>query len=82
MEAPSLTAVQKQILKFFKENSHAIETARGIMTWLGAVDPKEVQQALDDLAGRKLLLCHESGAVLGYALNPDERVFGQIKDPI
>ena len=30
-----LTPVQLKVMRFFKEHPHAVETVRGIATWLG-----------------------------------------------
>ncbi len=72
------TAIQQQILKFFQQNSHAVETARGIALWLG-VEPKFVQEALEGLVERGWLLTHKTDAIVGYALTTDEKILNYIR---
>ena len=77
-DADPLTPTGKKILLFFQEHPHAVETARGISTWLGA-SPDVVGKALDDLVERKWLLTHETSVVVGYTLTGDEKLVAQIR---
>lgn len=80
-ETPSLSSVQRQILQFFLEHSNAVETVRGMATWLG-VQPQAIESALNDLVGRKWLLSHATDAVTGYTLTSEERFVNQIKQTL
>ncbi len=75
----SLTPLQLRILRFFQEQPHAIETGRGIATWLGD-EQRSIEKALEGLVGRKWLAMHETAAVTGYALTRDERFLTQIRE--
>lgn len=75
---PSLSFIQKRILLFFQEHPHAVETIRGVATWVGG-EEKLIEEALKGLVGRKWLLAHETSAVTGYSLTRDERHLGQIR---
>jgi len=77
----SLTPVQRQILKFFQEHPQAVETVRGIATWLGQ-EAEVVEQALEGLVSRKWLALHETSAVRGYALTADARFLTQIREAL
>ncbi len=77
----SLTLVQRRILQFFRENSNAIETARGIATWLAA-EPNLVQEALEGLVNRKWLAIHKTDVVTGYALTSNEHALVQIEQAL
>ena len=73
----SITPTQKRILEFFQKQPHAIETAKGMATWLCA-DQTDVGKALEELADRKWLLIHEASSVVGYSLTDNERLLTEI----
>ena len=79
MEGITLTPVQRQILKFFKDHPQAVETVRGISTWLGR-EAEVVEQALEGLVSRRWLALHETSVVRGYALTADARLLAQIRE--
>ncbi len=79
--ASVLSSVQRQILQFFLEHSNAVETVRGMSTWLGA-DPEMIESALSGLVDRKWLLSHATDAVTGYTLTSEERFVSQIKQTL
>ena len=74
----ALTQLQKQILRFFHEQPHAVESARGISTWIGA-EPKQVEEAVGDLLARKWLDSDETSAARGYSLTRDDKLLTQIQ---
>ncbi len=76
--ASSLSALQRQILRFFLEHSNAVETARGMATWLGA-EPQAIESALKSLVDRQWLSSHATDALTGYTLTSDEQLVNQIK---
>ncbi len=78
LDASSLTPLERQILQFFQEHPHAVETVRGIATWLGH-EVAAVEEALKCLVSRKWLAMDETSAVRGYALTGDERLLSQIR---
>ncbi len=77
MRAFSPTAIQRRILKFFQEHPQAVESVRGIATWLG-VEPMPVEEALNGLAEQKWLAKHETSAVQGFALTEDRRLLSRL----
>ena len=80
MQKPvSLSEVQRRVIQFFHEHPHAVETVRGIATWI-ACEPKLIEEALEGLVGRKWLSADETSAVRGYSLTRDERFLTQIQD--
>ena len=75
----SLTAIQRRILRFFQEQPQAVETARGISTWIG-VEMEAIAEAVQDLLKRRWLTADETSVVTGYALTRDERLLTQIRN--
>ena len=73
-----VSPIQKRILSFFHEHPHALETARGIATWLGQ-DVQSIQEALNGLVSRKWLAVDTTAAVTGYGLTREERFLTQIR---
>ena len=76
-----ITPIQRRILLFFQEHSQAVETVRGIATWLG-VEPPVIEEALEQLVRRGWLVIHKASAVTGYALTHDERISTEIKSAL
>lgn len=74
-----VTPVQRRIINFFQEHPHAVETVRGIATWLG-YETEIIQEALESLVGRKWLTADQTSAVRGYVLTRDERLLTQIQE--
>ena len=75
----SLTEVERRILQFFREHPHAVETVRGIATWIGH-EPKVIEEALKGLVGRKWISTDETSMVRGYVLTRDQRALTQIQE--
>ena len=71
------TSVQVRILKFFKEQPQAVETARGMASWVDS-ELELIQEALSDLVHRRWLWADETASVTGYTLTQDERHLAQI----
>ena len=72
------TALQRRILRFFKEHPHAVEAVRGIASWVG-VEVDSIGEALKGLLEKKWLTADKTSAVIGYALTRDERLLAQIQ---
>ena len=77
----NLTAIQRKILHFFQEQPQAVETARGVATWIG-VEMEMITEAVQDLLKRRWLTADETSAVTGYALTRDERLLEQIQEAL
>lgn len=73
----SLSPLQCRILRFFREHPHAVETARGIASWMGE-EGEAILAALPMLLGRGWLTADETSVVTGYALTRDEQMLAQI----
>ena len=76
-----LTPIERKILKFFQEHPQAVETVRGIATWLGH-EAEAVEEALKGLVGRKWLIADQTSVVRGYTLTGDDRVLTQIQEAL
>lgn len=70
-------AVASKIARFFHEHPAAVETARGMATWL-ACPAAEVEPALETLAKAQVLTAHRSGPVTAYALTSDPALVQQL----
>ena len=80
-DVPSISPIERQILQFFIEHSNAVETVRGMSTWLGA-EPEAIESALNGLVEKKWLSSHAAGALTGYTLTSEERFVSQIKQTL
>ncbi len=80
-EAPAVSPSQRRILRFFQEHPQAVETVRGISTWIG-LEPKMILEALEGLVSRKWLVPIKTSAVTGYTLTRNERLLGQIQEAL
>ena len=77
-EEASIAPLKRKILLFFKEHPQAVETIRGIATWLGE-EEKAIAAALEDLVGRRWLSCDKTNAVRGYVLTRETKALAQIE---
>ncbi len=73
-----LNPIQRRVLQFFYRNPQAVETPRGIHTWLG-LESQPMEEALKDLVARKWLEIHEASAVIGYTLTTDARRVAEVR---
>lgn len=78
---PGLDGVQKKVIRFFRDHPNAVETLRGLGTWVG-VEEEKVREAVKRLLGRKWLEADETSAVTGYALTRDARLLAEMKEAI
>lgn len=76
-----MTPIQGRILRFFQENPQAVETSRGIASWLG-VEPSLVEAAVGELATRRWLSIHQTSMVTGYALTNDAGLLAEIREAL
>lgn len=76
-----LSMEERKILQFFHEHPQAVETVRGIATWLGAEIPL-VQEALKGLVERKWLLADQTSVVVGFTLTCDDRLLLQLREAL
>ena len=72
------SAINRKILKFFDENPHCIDTAKGIAAWTG-LGISTAKKALTHLAVNNLLIEHKTASTLGYAYTHNKTVIKNIK---
>ncbi|MBI3322782.1 MAG: hypothetical protein HYZ94_03780 [Candidatus Omnitrophica bacterium] len=77
MSGNFLTPLQRKILGFFREQPHAVESARGISSWMG-VEPETVEEAVGELLTRRWLDKDETSLAKGYSLTRNEKLLVQI----
>ena len=76
-----MTVIQRRILRFFQEHPQAVETVRGIATWVG-VESELISEALKELLEKRWLTADETSAVTGYALTQDDHLLAQIRQVV
>lgn len=67
----------KNILLFFNENPHCIDTAKGISLWIG-YDVNLIQKALDRLVKENILIRHKTASTTAYAYTNNKDTVRQI----
>jgi hypothetical protein len=72
------TELHLKIVKFFHENQAAIDTPRGISTWVRE-DRTKVKKALEELAGMKILVVHRSTSTMGYSYTRNAKTLSKIE---
>ncbi len=70
---------RKKIVSFFYQNSTAVDTLRGIVTWTG-LSEKEVVKALEELVDSGILIAHRTSGTVGYAYTSDKKLIKDIKN--
>jgi len=66
-----------KVLKFFHENQAAVDTPRGVATWIGE-DRAKVKKALEDLVGINVLCAHRATSTTGYSYTSDAKLISKI----
>jgi len=72
------SALNLKIISFFHENPSSVDTSRGIAAWLNH-DHRQIEEALDYLAGQKILIAHRSGSTTAYAYTQDKKTLKKIE---
>lgn len=72
------SALNLKIISFFHENPSSVDTSRGIAAWLNH-DHRQIQEALDYLAGQRILIAHRSGSTVAYAYTQDKKALKEIE---
>lgn len=67
-----------KIVKFFHENQSALDTPRGVATWIGE-DRGKVKNALEDLVKAKILLADRATSTTGYSYTRNIKLISQIE---
>ncbi|MFH1782399.1 MAG: hypothetical protein ABH848_02150 [Candidatus Omnitrophota bacterium] len=68
----------KQVLVFFDENPHSIDTAKGISVWIG-FSPDEVEKALIRLAEEGILTDHKTASLNAYSYTNNKKIIKKIE---
>ena len=69
--------LERAIVRFFHENQTAIDTPRGIATWVKAERPA-VKAALDKLVRAGILLEDRVSSTTGYSYTGDKKLIRKI----
>ncbi len=67
----------RKILEFFSENPNALDTPRGIATWINQ-EVKHVAPALDKLEKLGYLIEHRVSSTIGYSYTRDKKKIAMI----
>ena len=70
--------VHHKIIAFFHENQAALDTPRGIATWIRD-DRTKVKNALEDLVALGVLIAHRSTSTTGYSYTRNNKVISKIE---
>jgi hypothetical protein len=69
--------IHLKIIRFFHENQAAIDTPRGVATWIHD-DRAKVKKALEDLAGLNILVAHPCTSTTGYSYTQNSAIASKI----
>ncbi len=69
--------IHKKIIAFFHENQAAIDTPRGVATWIEE-DRTRVKKALEDLVGLGILTADRATSTTGYSYTRDRKTISKI----
>ena len=61
----------REIVAFFLNHNHAMDTARGIADWWLSSDLTLVQEALDKLVACSVVIVHTKGGKISYSFTQD-----------
>jgi hypothetical protein len=71
------SGIHIKIIKFFYENQTAIDTPRGVATWIRE-DRSKVKKALEELAALNILKDHPVPSTTGYSYTQNKTVASRI----
>lgn len=67
-----------KIIKFFHENQNALDTPRGIATWIRE-DRAKVKKALEGLVELGILIAHRATSTTGYSYTRNTAFISRIE---
>ncbi len=70
--------IHRKIVVFFHENQAAIDTPRGVSTWIREERTK-VKEALEDLVEAKILVAHRATSTTGYSYTRNAALISRIE---
>ena len=72
------SAIHLKVIEFFHENQSAIDTPRGVATWISE-DRETVKKVLEDLVNMDILIAHRSSSITGYSYTREAKLLSRIK---
>jgi hypothetical protein len=69
--------IHRKIVAFFHENQSALDTPRGISTWINE-ERSSVLEALEDLVKLKVLTADRASSTTGYSYTRDSKLIAKI----
>lgn len=69
--------LNRKIIKFFHENQSALDTPRGVATWIGE-ERSKVKVALENLVKANILVAHRATSTTGYSYTRDSKLISTI----
>lgn len=69
--------IHKKIIRFFHENQSALDTPRGIATWVQE-ERSRVKAALEDLVKAKILTADRATSTTGYSYTRDIKLIARV----
>ncbi|MFH1478345.1 MAG: hypothetical protein ABIG92_01035 [Candidatus Omnitrophota bacterium] len=73
--------VTKNVIIFFNENPHSIDTAKGISIWIGH-EPEEVEDSLKILLKNGILINHKTVSTTAYSYTNNRKITKTIEEYI
>ncbi len=70
----------REIVAFFLEHNHAMDTARGIADWWLRTDLPLVQEALDKLVACSVVIVHTKGGKISYSFTQDAELQSVLRE--
>lgn len=71
------SAIHLKVIRFFHENQAALDTPRGVATWISE-ERSKVKKALENLVSLKILVAHRSTSTTGYSYTRDSKIIAAI----
>ncbi|MCM8766014.1 MAG: hypothetical protein NC920_04125 [Candidatus Omnitrophica bacterium] len=71
--------IKKKIILFFRENPQAVDSVRGISTWLN-LKSTTARKFLEELVKDGILIAHRGATTTGYAYTQDEETLKLIEE--
>ncbi|MCM8778772.1 MAG: hypothetical protein NC898_05880 [Candidatus Omnitrophica bacterium] len=71
--------IKKKIILFFRENPQAVDSVRGISTWLN-LKSGIARKYLEELVKDNILIAHRGATTTGYAYTQDEDILKRIEE--
>jgi len=70
--------LHRDIVSFFNDNPAAIDTPRGIATWVRG-DNSKVEYVLEDLVTSGIVIADRTPSTVGYSYTSDPKIIAKVK---